>query len=110
MGLGFASAKDSKVLVASLSFGRSIGHQTGPHKALGGEGWPDLASASHDPEDLGPRMLPPVARHSGWRPEDLQRFSGASQPRLCTPEPSCEVPEIASYVSGAFGGGSRGFG
>jgi hypothetical protein len=35
------------------------------------KGWPDLVFAFHDDEELGPRMLARIAKHSGLEPEDL---------------------------------------
>jgi len=34
-------------------------------------GWPNLIFAFHDREEIGPRMLARIAKHSGLRPEDL---------------------------------------
>jgi len=34
-------------------------------------GWPNLVFAFHDREEIGPRMLARIAKHSGLRPEDL---------------------------------------
>ncbi len=33
--------------------------------------WPMLVFAFHDKEEIGPRMLARIAKHSGLRPEDL---------------------------------------
>jgi len=33
--------------------------------------WPGLVFAFHDRDELGPRMLARIAKHSGLRPEDL---------------------------------------
>jgi hypothetical protein len=35
------------------------------------EGSADYEFAFHDGEEIGPRMLPRIARHTGLRPEDL---------------------------------------
>lgn len=45
--------------------------QTGSHKTLAREGWADVVFAFHDGEEIGPRMLARVAKHTGLRPEDL---------------------------------------
>jgi len=34
-------------------------------------GWPDLVFAFQDRDEIGPRMLARIAKHSGLRPEDL---------------------------------------
>ena len=50
-----------------------IDHQAGVGIAshLGTEGWPDYAFAFHDSDEIGPRMVARVAKHTGLRPEDL---------------------------------------
>jgi hypothetical protein len=35
------------------------------------EGWSDFVFAFHDGEEIGPRMLARIAKHTGLRPEDL---------------------------------------
>jgi len=35
------------------------------------EGWPDFVFAFHDADEIGPRMLERIARHTGLAPEDL---------------------------------------
>jgi predicted RNA binding protein YcfA (HicA-like mRNA interferase family) len=59
------------VLTALLRRGWSVKRQTGSHKTLAREGWPDLVFAFHDNDEIGPRMLARIAKHSGLRPEDL---------------------------------------
>lgn len=34
-------------------------------------GWSDYVFAFHDREEIGPRMLARIARHTGLQPEDL---------------------------------------
>jgi predicted RNA binding protein YcfA (HicA-like mRNA interferase family) len=43
----------------------------GSHRILSKEGWPDVIFAFHDGEEIGPRMLARVAKHTGLKPEDL---------------------------------------
>jgi hypothetical protein len=38
---------------------------------LSREGWPDFVLAFHDADEIGPRMLERIARHTGLAPEDL---------------------------------------
>ena len=45
--------------------------QSGSHKVLVRDGWPDLVFAFHDSDEIGPRMLARLAKRSGLRPEDL---------------------------------------
>jgi predicted RNA binding protein YcfA (HicA-like mRNA interferase family) len=59
------------VLAALLRIGWSIKRQSGSHKVLSRDGWPDLVFAFHDGDEIGPRMLARLAKHSGLRPEDL---------------------------------------
>lgn len=59
------------MLTALLRRGWSVKRQTGSHKTLAREGWPDLVFAFHDNDEIGPRMLARIAKHSGLRPEDL---------------------------------------
>jgi predicted RNA binding protein YcfA (HicA-like mRNA interferase family) len=65
------SARARLVLAALLRIGWAVKRQTGSHKVLTRPGWPDLVFAFHDGEELGPRMLARLAKHSGLHPEDL---------------------------------------
>ena len=60
-----------RVLAALLRIGWQIKRQTGSHRTLFREGWPDYTFAFHDTEEIGPRMLARVAKHTGLRQEDL---------------------------------------
>jgi len=44
---------------------------TGSHRTLERPGWPDYVFAFHDDDEVGPRMLACIARHTGLTPEDL---------------------------------------
>ncbi len=65
------SAKAKRVLAALLKLGWRLKRQTGSHRTLSREGWPNFVFAFHDGEELGPRMLARIAKHTGLRPEDL---------------------------------------
>ncbi len=65
------SAKAKRVLAALLKVGWQVKRQTGSHRTLFREGWPNFVFAFHDGEELGPRMLARIAKHTGLRPEDL---------------------------------------
>ena len=65
------SAKARRVLAALLKLGWQIKRQTGSHRTLSREGWPDVVFAFHDREELDPRMLARIAKLTGLRPEDL---------------------------------------
>lgn len=65
------SKKARLVLSALLKLGWSIKRQTGSHRTLTRQGWTDFTFAFHDGEEIGPRMLARVAKHTGLTPEDL---------------------------------------
>jgi predicted RNA binding protein YcfA (HicA-like mRNA interferase family) len=54
-----------------VRIGWSIKRQTGSHRVLHRPGYADYVFAFHDGEEIGPRMLARIARHTGLRPEDL---------------------------------------
>lgn len=65
------SAKTRRVLAALLKLGWQIKRQTGSHKTLSREGWSDFVFAFHDGDEIGPRMLARIAKHTGLQPTDL---------------------------------------
>ncbi len=65
------STKAPRVLSALQRIGWQIKRQSGSHKTLSREGWTDFVFAFHDREEIGPRMLSRVAKHTGLTPEDL---------------------------------------
>jgi predicted RNA binding protein YcfA (HicA-like mRNA interferase family) len=65
------SAKARRVFAALLKLGWRLKRHTGSHKTLAREGWPDFVFFFHDGEELGPRMLARIAKHTGLTPEDL---------------------------------------
>ena len=65
------SAKAKRVFAALLKLGWQLKRQTGSHRTLSREGWPNFVFAFHDSEELGPRMLARIAKHTGLRAEDL---------------------------------------
>jgi len=65
------SAKAARVLAALLRLGWRVKRQSGSHRTLARDGWPDLVFAFHDGDEIGPRMLARLAKHSGLAPEDL---------------------------------------
>jgi predicted RNA binding protein YcfA (HicA-like mRNA interferase family) len=60
-----------RVLAALLKIGWKLKRQTGSHRTLSREGWPDVVFAFHDREEIGPRMLARISKRTGLRPEDL---------------------------------------
>ena len=67
----WSSSKAAKVFAALLRIGWRLKRQSGSHKTLSRDGWPNLVFAFHDGEELGPRMLARIAKHTGLTPEDL---------------------------------------
>ncbi len=67
----WSATKAKQVLAALLRLGWRIKRQKGSHRVLEREGWPDFVFAFHDEEELGPRMLAHIAKHTGLKPEDL---------------------------------------
>jgi len=65
------SAKARRVLAALLRIGWSIKRESSSHKILARSGWPDVVFAFHDKEEIGPKMLARIAKHTGLKPEDL---------------------------------------
>ena len=41
------------------------------HRILERSGYPNVTFAFHDREEIGPRMLARLAKHTGLKPEDL---------------------------------------
>jgi predicted RNA binding protein YcfA (HicA-like mRNA interferase family) len=48
-----------------------IKRQTGSHKMLARDNSADVVFAFHDGEEIGPKMLARIAKHTGLKPEDL---------------------------------------
>ncbi len=65
------SKRASQVLAALLRTGWVIKRQSGSHRTLSRPGWPDFVFAFHDGEELGPRMLARIAKHTGLTANDL---------------------------------------
>jgi len=65
------SAKANRVLSALLRLGWEIKRQSGSHRTLSRPGFPDYVFAFHDGEEIGPRMLARIAKHTGLSPRDL---------------------------------------
>lgn len=65
------AARASRVLSALLRIGWTVKRQSGSHRTLARDGWPDVVFAFHDGEEVGPRMLARVAKQTGLTPADL---------------------------------------
>lgn len=65
------STRAQRVLAALTRIGWAVKRQAGSHRVLSRAGFPDFVFAFHDREDVGPRMLARIAKHTGLKPEDL---------------------------------------
>ena len=67
----WSSRKANRILAALLRIGWQIKRQTGSHKTLARPGWPDFVFAFHDADEIGPKMLARIAKHTGLTPKDV---------------------------------------
>jgi predicted RNA binding protein YcfA (HicA-like mRNA interferase family) len=67
----WGAVKAKRLLAALLRIGWTIKRESGSHRTLSREAWPDFVFAFHDTDEIGPRMVARVAKHTGLRPEDL---------------------------------------
>ena len=65
------STKARRVLASLLNIGWSIKRQSGSHRTLERNGWPDYVWAFHDNVEIGTRMLARIAKQTGLTPDDL---------------------------------------
>lgn len=65
------SSKARRVLAALLGIGWSVKRQSGSHRTLEREGWPNYVFAFHDNDEIGPVMLARIAKKTGLSPKDL---------------------------------------
>ena len=65
------AAKAQRVLAALLRLGWTVKRQTGSHRVLQRAGWPDYVFAFHDGDEVGPRMLARIAKHTDLTPAHL---------------------------------------
>lgn len=65
------TARTAEVLNALVAIGWTVKRQRGSHRILGKRGYPDVTFAFHDREEIGPRMLARIAKHTGLKPKDL---------------------------------------
>jgi predicted RNA binding protein YcfA (HicA-like mRNA interferase family) len=59
------------VLAALEKIGWRIKRQSGSHRTLSRDGWPDVIFAFHDDVEIGPKMLAKMAKKTGLTPNDL---------------------------------------
>jgi predicted RNA binding protein YcfA (HicA-like mRNA interferase family) len=68
----WGAAKARRVLGALLRIGWVEKRHAGTsHRTLSRPGWPDYVFSFHDDEEIGPRMLARIAKHTGLKPTDL---------------------------------------
>ena len=65
------SSRAKRVLAALQTIGWRVKRQRGSHRVLAREGWPNYVFAFHDREEIGPKMLARISRHTGLTPDDL---------------------------------------
>ena len=69
--MAWGAAKAKRVLSALLRIGWRIKRQSGSHRVLERDGWDDFVFAFHDDDEIGPRMLARLSKHTGLAPGDL---------------------------------------
>ncbi|WP_437832619.1 type II toxin-antitoxin system HicA family toxin [Sorangium sp. So ce1153] len=69
--MAWGAAKAKRVLSALLRIGWRIKWQSGSHRVLERDGWDDFVFAFHDDDEIGPRMLARISKHTGLAPGDL---------------------------------------
>lgn len=65
------SIKASRLLAVLLKLGWQVKRQTGSHKTLTRADWPDFVFAFHDGDEIGPKMLARISKHTGLKVGDL---------------------------------------
>ena len=65
------STKARRVYAALLAVGWQLKRQSGSHRTLSQNGYPDFVFAFHDGEEIGPKMPARIAKHTGIKPDDL---------------------------------------
>jgi predicted RNA binding protein YcfA (HicA-like mRNA interferase family) len=74
------------LLKALLRIGWIVKRQTGSHRVLSRDSSPDYVFPFHDSDEVGPRMLARVAKHTGLTPDD--GWASAHQTPRLTISPS----------------------
>jgi predicted RNA binding protein YcfA (HicA-like mRNA interferase family) len=65
------ATKARRVLAALLRTGWVVKRQSGSHRTLSRPDRPDFVFAFHEDDELGPRILSRIAKHTGLTPNDL---------------------------------------
>jgi predicted RNA binding protein YcfA (HicA-like mRNA interferase family) len=65
-------AKKARLVQAALEkIGWRMKRQSGSHRTLSRDGWPDFVFAFHDDVEIGPKMLGKIAKKTGLTRNDL---------------------------------------
>jgi predicted RNA binding protein YcfA (HicA-like mRNA interferase family) len=67
----WGSTRARQVLRGLERIGWRVKRQSGSHRTLERPGWPDFIFPFHDSEEIGPRMLARIAKHTGLTPDDV---------------------------------------
>jgi predicted RNA binding protein YcfA (HicA-like mRNA interferase family) len=68
----WSATKGRRVFAALLRIGWRVTRQArGSHRTLERPDWPDFVFAFRDNDEIGPRMLARIAKHTGLQPSDL---------------------------------------
>jgi predicted RNA binding protein YcfA (HicA-like mRNA interferase family) len=65
------ASKAKRVLAALERIGWRVKRQHGSHRLLARPAWPDYEFTFHDKDEIGPRMLARLAKHTGLTSQDL---------------------------------------
>ena len=65
------STKARRVYAALLSVGWQLKRQSGSHRTLSRARYPDYVFAFHDSDEIGPKTLARIAKHTGLTPDKL---------------------------------------
>jgi predicted RNA binding protein YcfA (HicA-like mRNA interferase family) len=65
------STKGRQVLAALQRLGWVVKRQTGSHKVLEREGYPNYIFSFGDSDEIGSKMLAKISKVTGLKPEDL---------------------------------------
>jgi len=68
----WGSCKARELYRALTNIGLSLKREAkGSHRVLARAGFPDFVFAFHEGDEIGPRMLARLAKHTGLKPEDI---------------------------------------
>ncbi|MGD9508926.1 MAG: type II toxin-antitoxin system HicA family toxin [Geminicoccaceae bacterium] len=66
------AVKARRLLAVLVRAGWRIKRQSGSHRTLARDGWPDFVFSFHDGDEIGPRMLARIADRTGLSPGDVR--------------------------------------